>query len=128
MGIGSDTSLPARISTPALRRAITLAKASFMLPFGYTFMLLERESSHFLLSLELTRLSAASAAALLPKAVESVTKGGITNAPDDAMSAVKSGVHGWSKNRCASPSTPPAIAFRAPSSVVTWAMAIFPRR
>ena len=91
-------------------------------------MLLERESSHFLLSLELTRLSAASAAALLPKAVESVTSVGVTNDPEDAMAAISSGV-GWrSKNKCANPSTPAEMAFCPPSKVVTWAMAILPRR
>ena len=73
-------------------------------------MLLERESSHFLLSLELTRLSAASADALFPTAEEIVTRVGMTNAPDDAMAATNSG-EGWrSKNKCARPSTPAAMA------------------
>ncbi len=42
----------------------------------------ESESSHFLLSLELTLLSAASTAALLPKAVEPTTRVGVTKTPD----------------------------------------------
>ena len=76
----------------------------------------ERESSHFLLSLERTRSSAARAAPLWPRAEEFTTRQVVTNTPEDVMAAISSGVCGRSKNRCASPSIPAAIGLLGRSS------------
>ena len=59
VGYGADTSVPVRMSTPALCRAATVARTSSKLPCGKVLKQLRNVLSQAWLSLELTRSSAA---------------------------------------------------------------------